>query len=57
MKLFSKLRSVEECQSLKDEVCLSYRSGWVEGEYCVEGTYQGEAEVSVYVEDQRCVAA
>ena len=57
MKLFSKLRSVEDCQSLKVEVWLLYRSGWVEGAYCVEGTYQGEVEVSSYVEDQRCVAA
>ena len=57
MKLFSKLRSVEDCQSLKVEVWFPYRSGWVKGEYCVEGTYQGEVEVSGYVEDQRCVAA
>ena len=26
MKLFSKLRSVEDCQSLQDEVWLPYRS-------------------------------
>ena len=54
---FSKLRSVEVCQSLKVEVWLSYRSGWVEGAYCVEDTYQGKVEVSGYVEDQRCVTA
>ena len=57
MNLFSKLRSIEDCQSLKVEVWLPYRSGWVEGEYCVERTYQGKVEVSGYVEDQRCVAA
>ena len=51
MKLFSKLRSVEDCQILKVEVWLPYRSGWVEGAYCVEGSCQGEAEVSSYVED------
>ena len=57
MKLFSKLQSIEDCQSLKVEVWLPYRSGWVESAYCVEGTYQGKVEVSGYVEDQRCVAA
>ena len=57
MKLFSKLRSVEDCQSLQDEVWLPYRSGWVEGAYCVEGSCQGEAEVSSYVRDHRCVTA
>ena len=57
MKMFAKLRSVEDCQSLKDEVSLPYRTGWVEGEYCVESTYQGEAEGSGYVEYQRCVTA
>ena len=57
MKLFSTLRIVEDCQSLKAEVWLPYRSGWVQGAYCVEGTYQGEVEVSGYVEDQRCVTA
>ena len=36
---------------------MPYRSGWVEGAYCVEGNFQGEVEVSGYVEDQRCVAA
>ena len=51
MKLFSKLRSVEDCQSLKGEVWLPYRSGWVEGAYCVEGSFQGEAEFSSYVGD------
>ena len=57
MKLFSKLQSIEDCQSLKVDVWFSYRSGWVEGAYYVEGTYQGEVEVSSYVEDQRCVTA
>ena len=57
MKLFSKIRSVEDCQSLKVEVWFPYRSGWVEGAYCVEGTYQGDVEVSGYVKYQRCVAA
>ena len=55
--MFSKLRSVEVCQSLKVEVWLPYSSGWVEGAYCVKGNYQGEVEVSGYVEDQRCVVA
>ena len=57
MKLFSKLRGVEYYQSMKVEVWLPYRSGWVEDAYCVEGTYQGVVEVSGYVEDQRCVTA
>ena len=57
MNLFSKLRSVEDCQSLKVEVWLSCGSGWVEGEYYVEGNHCGEAEVSGYVEEERCVAA
>ena len=57
MKLFSKLRSVEDCQNMKVEVWLPYRLGRVEGAYCVEGSCQGEAKVSSYVEDQRCVAA
>ena len=51
MKLFSKLRSVEDCQSLKVEVWLPYRSGWVEGAYCVEGSCPDEAEVNSYVGD------
>ena len=50
-EVFSKLPSVEVCQSLKVEVWLPYRSGWVEGAYCVEGSCQGEAEVSSYVRD------
>ena len=55
--MFSKLRSVEDCQNLKVKVWVLCRSGWVGGQYCGEGTHQGEAEVSIYVEDQRCVAA
>ena len=57
MKLFSKLQSVEDCQSSKVQVWLSLGSGWVEGQYCVEGTHCDEAEVSGYVEEERCVAA
>ena len=57
MKLSSKLRSVEDCQNLKVEVWVPHGSGRVEGKYCIEGTYQGESEVSGYVEDQRCVIA
>ena len=48
---------MDDCQSSKVEVYVPCGSGRVEGKYCVEGTYQGEAEVSGYVEDQRCVAA
>ena len=57
MNLFSKLHSVEHCQSLQDKVWFPSRSGWVEGAYCVEGSCQGEADVIIYVGDHRCVAA
>ena len=48
---------MEDCQNSKVKVWLSRGLGWVEGHYCGEGTHQGEAKFSGYVEDQRCVAA
>ena len=57
MKLFSKLRSIEGCQSLKVEVRLALGSGWVEGQYCVEGPHCDEAEVSGCVKEERSVTA
>ena len=57
MKLFSKLRSIEGCQSLKVEVRLALGLGWVKGQYCVKGPHCEEAEVSGYVEEERSVAA
>ena len=35
---------MEDYQSSKVEAWLPRGSGWVEGQYCVEGTHQGEAE-------------
>ena len=51
MKLFSKLRSIEGCQSSKVEVRLALGSGWVEGQH------YDKAEVSGCVEEEMFVTA